>query len=158
MRVLIDADGCPVVRIAAELCRQAGVECLILCDTAHCIYEEGAETRVVDQGRDSVDFVLVNLATSGDLVITQDYGLASMCLARNARVIDQNGREYTPDNIDGLLLSRHTAARLRRMGKRLRGAAPRTPAQNQEFMTKFRTFLPSPLDECIIMRDNSKDK
>jgi len=92
------------------------------------------------------------------LVITQDYGLASMCLARNARVIDQNGRAYTSDNIDGLLLSRHNAAKLRRMGKRLRGASPRTAAQNQEFMTKFRTFLSPPLDECIIIMDNSKDK
>ena len=91
MGVLIDADGCPVVDIAVGLCRKYGVPCLLLCDTAHEIKRDGAQTLVFDKGADSVDLALANRARPGDIVITQDYGLASMCLARGARVLHQDG-------------------------------------------------------------------
>lgn len=89
--VLIDADGCPVVNCALRICQQLQIPVLILCDTAHQIQREGAQTLVFDKGADSVDFALVNRVRPGDIVITQDYGLASMCLARRARVLNQNG-------------------------------------------------------------------
>ena len=82
MRVLIDADGCPVVNETISVSRRAGAECLILCDTAHHFEREGARTLTVSKGADSVDFALVNLVQAGDVVVTQDYGLAAMCLAR----------------------------------------------------------------------------
>ena len=87
------------------------------CDTAHRIEREGAETLVFDKGADSVDFALANRVQPGDIVITQDYGLASMCLARRARVLSQNGLEYTAQNIDGLLARRHENKKLLRAGK-----------------------------------------
>lgn len=154
MRVLIDADGCPVVEAAVQIARRFGVECLILCDTAHQIEREGAQTLVCDKGADSVDFTLVNLLRGGDLVITQDYGLSSMCLARGARVLNQDGREYTPDNIDALLTFRHEAARFRRAGGRLRGPSKRTSAQDAAFSTNFSKILRSLLDESGNMSDN----
>jgi uncharacterized protein YaiI (UPF0178 family) len=91
MKVLIDADACPVVDIAVKLCRQYEKQCLLLCDTAHEFHRTGAETLVFDKGADSVDFSLVNRIAPGDIVITQDYGLASMCLSRKARVLHQDG-------------------------------------------------------------------
>ena len=78
MKILIDADGCPVVDIAIRLGSQFAIPCLILCDTAHEFHRPGAETLVFDKGADSVDFSLVNRVSPGDIVITQDYGLASM--------------------------------------------------------------------------------
>ena len=87
--VLIDADGCPVVDLTIRICRAHGVPVLILCDTAHRIERDGAETMVFDKGADSVDFALVNRVRPGDVVITQDYGLAAMCLSRRARVLNQ---------------------------------------------------------------------
>ena len=95
MRVLIDADGCPVVNETISVSRRAGAECLILCDTAHHFEREGARTLTVSKGADSVDFALVNLVQAGDVVVTQDYGLAAMCLARGARILNQDGMEYT---------------------------------------------------------------
>lgn len=65
------------------------------------------------KGVDSVDFALVNLVPPGDVVVTQDYGLAAMCLARGVRILNQDGMEYTADNIDALLLARHTAKKIR---------------------------------------------
>ena len=141
MRVLIDADGCPVVDIAVTICRKTATQCMILCDTAHCIEYEGVQTLVFDQGADSVDFALVNLVQEDDIVITQDYGLASMCLAKKARVIHQDGYEYTQENIEALLTVRHVSAKIRRSGGRLRGPKKRRPEQNHAFATFFLSFL-----------------
>ena len=74
--VLIDADGCPVVDLTVRLCHSRGIPVLIFCDTAHRIEREGAQTLVFDKGADSVDFALVNRVCPGDIVVTQDYGLA----------------------------------------------------------------------------------
>ena len=106
MTILIDADGCPVVDLTLQIAKQSGIPVIILCDTSHQIEREGAQTLVFDKGADSVDFALVNRVKPGDLVVTQDYGLAGMCLARCARVLNQNGLEYTADNIDALMLRR----------------------------------------------------
>ena len=116
MRLLIDADGCPVVNIAVSIASENRIECLILCDTSHEFEKRGAKTLTFSKGADSVDFALVNLLCPGDVVVTQDYGLAAMCLARKARVLSQDGMEYTADNIDGLLLARHTAKKIRNAG------------------------------------------
>ena len=77
MNILIDADGCPVVDLALQIAKQFGIPVIILCDTSHQIEREGAQTLVFNEGADSVDFALVNRVKPGDLVVTQDYGLAS---------------------------------------------------------------------------------
>ena len=141
MRILVDADGCPVVDITVSVARQRQVECLLLCDTSHVLEKEGAQTLTFAKGADSVDFALVNRIQSGDLVVTQDHGLAAMCLARRAIVLDQNGREYTADNIDALLLSRHTARKIRNAGGRLKGPSKRTAAQDDAFREKLLQLL-----------------
>jgi len=141
MKVLIDADGCPVVNMAVALCARYGAECLLLCDTAHELHREGAVTLVFDKGADSVDFALVNRVCPGDAVITQDYGLASMCLARGAKVLHQDGWAYTEENIQALLFQRHAAREYRMSGGRLRGAAKRTPGQNSAFAAAFEKLL-----------------
>ena len=141
MEVLIDADACPVVDIAVTLCRKHHIPCLLLCDTAHQLHRDGAETLTIDKGADSVDFALVNRAAAGDLVITQDYGLASMCLAKGARVLHQDGWEYTRDNIDALLLQRHQARKYRLSGGRMKAIPKRKEQQNRIFQTAMEALL-----------------
>lgn len=141
MRVLIDADGCPVVNITIRLCRQYAIPCLIFCDTAHEFRHDGVTVYTVDKWADSVDFTLVNRLEPGDLVITQDYGLASMCLARSVRVLHQDGMEYTPWNIDALLLQRHEAKRFRMSGGRVKGPSKRTTQQNRTFALALEQML-----------------
>jgi len=133
MIVFIDADGCPVVDITVRLANKAKVDCAIICDTAHVFEKPGARTITVSTGNDSVDFTLVNMIAPGDIVVTQDYGLAAMCLARCAVPISQDGMIYTDTNIDGLLMQRHTAKKIRMAGGRLKGSAKRTPEQNTVF-------------------------
>lgn len=141
MKVLIDADGCPVTDIAIRLCRQFQFPCILLCDTAHEFRREGVQTLVFDKGADSVDFALVNRVQSGDLVITQDYGLASMCLAKGSRVLHQDGWEYTQNNIDALLLVRHESRKYRASGGRFKGPKKRTDLQDRTFETALRSLL-----------------
>ena len=141
IRVLIDADGCPVVDIALRICRENHIPCLILCDTAHVFHRDGAETLVFDKGVDSVDFALVNRTAAGDIVITQDYGLASMCLARRCRVLHQDGWEYHADNIDALLFVRHESRKYRAAGNRVKGPKKRSAQQDAAFETAFQRLI-----------------
>lgn len=141
MRILVDADGCPVVDITVGLAKKHNIECLLLCDTSHVFEKDGAKTLTFSKGADSVDFALVNLLQRGDVVITQDYGLAAMCLARSAIVLNQNGMEYTEDNIDALLMERHTAKKIRNAGGRLKGPAKRTAVQDEAFRDQLTQIL-----------------
>lgn len=141
MKVLVDADACPVVDITIALCKEHGVDCLLLCDTAHVIHRDYGQTLVFDKGADSVDLALVNRAQPGDIVITQDYGLAAMCLGRNALVLHQDGWEYTADNISGLMEQRHAAKKFRMAGGRTKGPARRKPSQDDAFRHALETLL-----------------
>lgn len=140
MRILIDADGCPVVKIAVDTAKKFGIECIVLCDTSHEFSFDSARTVVVEKGADSVDFKLVNLIRSGDIAVTQDYGLAAMCLAKGAVPISQNGMVYTDRNIDGLLYSRYVSKKIRNSGGRLKGPSKRTEEQDKAFSDKL-TYL-----------------
>ena len=136
MKILIDADGCPVVDICIKSAKRHGIECLILCDTSHIFEREGAKTVTVSKGADSVDFRIVNLLERGDIVVTQDYGLAAMCLARGASALNQNGLIYTPDNIiasGGNPNKEEDWKKIRMAGGRIKGSQKRRPEQNEEF-------------------------
>lgn len=141
MKVFIDADACPVVNETVMLCREFEKECIIICDTSHRIEKDGAQTIVVEKGSDSADFKLVNMLRKGDLAVTQDYALAAMALSRGARIINQNGMEYTDKNIDSLLMSRFIAKKIRNSGGRLKGPSKRTKEQTESFVKKLREIL-----------------
>lgn len=141
MKILVDADGCPVVNEAVSLAAKFHIPCFLFADTAHHFEKDGATTVILDKGADSVDFALANRTTPGDIVITQDYGVASMCLAKGARVLHQDGWEYTIDNIDALLLVRHESRKLRAAGNRFKNAKKRSAAQNQAFYAALSQLL-----------------
>jgi len=140
-RLFVDADACPVVPQCLRIAAEYAVPVLLVCDDAHQMQRPGAQTLTVLRGADSADLALVNRLQPGDVVVTQDYGLAALCLARRARVLHQDGHEYTADNIDGLLLRRHEGRKLRRAGGRTRGPARRTPAQDAAFEALLRQVL-----------------
>lgn len=133
MKLVIDADGCPVVALAVKTAEKYGVRCMLVCDTAHTFSNVPAEIITVSQGADSADFRIVNLLNAGDIVVTQDYGLAAMCLAKNATALNQNGLIYSEKNMDELLLSRHIHKKVRRAGGRMKGPKKRTKQQDEAF-------------------------
>lgn len=117
---------------------QFEIEPFLFCDTSHRIERENAKTIIVDKGPDSVDFKLVSELKRGDIVITGDYGLAAMCLAKGGIVLTHNGKELTSDNIDHLLAFRYESAKIRRAGGRTKGPKKRTEENNLAFEMKFR--------------------
>lgn len=141
MKIIIDADGCPVVGETERIAEKHGIKCIAVSDFCHelkCVY---AERVTVDRGRDSADLKIASLAEKGDIAVTQDYGLAALCLAKGAAALDQDGMIYSADNIDALLMSRHTAARIRRSGGRLRGQAKRTSDRDKAFEQALEKML-----------------
>ena len=144
MKLLIDADACPVVDIALRCAKENDTEeCILLCDTSHMIEREGARTIVVSKGADSADFALVNLVKKGDIVVTQDYGLAAMCLAKKAYVLNQNGLIFTEFNIGSLLEQRHISKKIRMSGVRTKGPSKRTKEQDEAFLQSLQKIYKS---------------
>lgn len=116
MQILVDADACPVTRIVEKIARQQGLPCVLLCDTNHVLQSDYSEIKVIGAGADAVDYALINVCRKGDVVVTQDYGVAAMALGKGAYAIHQSGRWYTNENIDQMLMERHLAKKAR-MGK-----------------------------------------
>ena len=138
MTIYIDADACPVTRIVERVAREHDIPVVLLCDTNHVLSSDYSEIKVIGAGADAVDIALINLCQRGDIVVTQDYGVAALALGKGARAIHQSGRQYTDDNIDGLLMERHLAGKARRAGKHhLKGPAKRTEEDDRRFAESF---------------------
>jgi len=137
MRILVDADACPVKEIIVRLAKERGIPVIMLIDTSHQLYDGYSEIITVDKHADSVDFALMCLLAADDVVVTQDYGLAAMVLGKGARAVNQNGLVYTNGNIDKLLMERHIGQKVRRSGGRTKGPAKRTKDDNERFETVF---------------------
>lgn len=143
MQIYIDADACPVVDIVEKIAKKYGVGVTLLCDTNHVLYSEYSEIKVIGAGRDAVDFALVNICKRGDIVVTQDYGVAAMALGKGAYCIHQSGRWYTDDNIDRLLMERHIGKKERRSSGKshIKGPRKRTPQDDERFEESFEKLL-----------------
>ena len=140
-QILVDADGCPVVDETIMLAKQHGLSVTLITDTSHVMNREGAMTITVEKGSDSADFRLVNLVRKGDIVITQDYGLAAMVLSKGGHILNQNGSRYTNENIDALLMSRHIGKKIRRAGGRTKGPSKRSKEQDERFVFALEALI-----------------
>ena len=143
MTVLIDADACPVTRMAESISKAHSIPCILLCDTNHILESDYSEVRTIGAGADAVDFALINLCHKGDLVVTQDYGVAAMALEKGAYAIHQSGRWYTNDNIDELLMQRYLTKRIRMASRKnhLKGPVQRTTEDDQRFTDSIERLI-----------------
>jgi uncharacterized protein YaiI (UPF0178 family) len=115
---------------------------VLLCDTNHVLNSDYSEIRVIGAGADAVDIALINLCQRGDIVVTQDYGVAALALGKGAKALHQSGRWYTDENIDGLLMERHMAKVARRKSKNhLKGPAKHTEEDDRRFEESFRRLI-----------------
>ncbi|MBO5088447.1 MAG: YaiI/YqxD family protein [Lachnospiraceae bacterium] len=139
MKILVDADACPVVSIVERIAKQQNIEVILLCDTNHILHSDYSEVKIIGAGADAVDFALVNLCNIGDIVVTQDYGVAAMILGKGAVGIHQSGKWYTNDNIDQMLMERHINKKARRAkGKHhIKGPTKRTEEDDRRFEESF---------------------
>lgn len=148
MTIYIDADACPVTRIVERVAREHDIPVVLLCDTNHVLSSDYSEIRVIGAGADAVDIALINLCQRGDIVVTQDYGVAALALGKGAKTIHQSGRWYTDENIDSLLMERHMAKVARRSAKHhLKEPAKRTVEDDRRFEESFRRLIESSLSD-----------
>lgn len=143
MIVLVDADACPVVPVVEQVAAEFGLPVILFCDTSHVLESGYSEVRVIGAGKDAVDFALLKECKKGDVVVTQDYGLAAMILGKGAYGIHQNGFLYTDANIDGLLMDRHMAKQARYSKQRQHGKGPskRTQEDDRKFEEALKRLL-----------------
>ena len=141
MKILVDADACPVVDLTVREAKARNIPVTLITDTAHVLNRTDAEVITVEKGSDSADFKLVNLVQKGDLVVTQDYGLAAMVLAKGGRALNQNGKIYSEQNMDTLLFTRHIAKKVRMAGGRTKGPHKRTKEQDEDFLRTLQRML-----------------
>lgn len=143
MKIFVDADACPVVRIVETVAKRRQIPVTLLCDTNHLLTSDYSEVITIGAGADAVDFALINLCRRGDVVVSQDYGVAALALGKGAYAIHQSGREYTQENIDLLLMERHMAkkARMSKAKHHLKGPAKRTREDDRRFEAAFEALL-----------------
>ena len=143
MRIFVDADACPVVKIVEKIAKRYGIDVILLCDTNHIITSDYSEVKVIGAGADAVDFALVNMITKGDVAVTQDYGVASMVLGKGGYCIHQSGKIFSDDNIGGLLMDRHLAkkARMSKAKHHIKGPKKRTKDDDLKFEKAFEDLI-----------------
>lgn len=98
---------------------------------------------MVGAGADAVDYKLISICHRGDIVVTQDYGVAAMALGKGAYAIHQSGKWYTNENIDQMLMERHLNKKARRASSRnhIKGPRKRTEEDDQRFAESFEKLL-----------------
>ena len=143
MHIYVDADACPVIGIVERIAKSHNIAVTLLCDTNHYLTSNYSEVVYVGAGADAVDFKLISLCEKGDLVVTQDYGVAAMALSKGAYAIHQSGKWYTDANIDQMLMERHLNKKARRSsGKNhMKGPRKRTEEDDIRFAESFEKLV-----------------
>ena len=143
MKIFVDADACPVVGIVEELAKKYTILVTLLCDTNHVISSDYSEVIVVGAGADAVDYKLISMCHKGDMVVSQDYGVAAMAFGKGAYAIHQSGKWYTNENIDQMLMERHLNKKARRASQKnhLKGPKKRTAEDDEYFRESFEKMI-----------------
>lgn len=144
MRVIVDADACPVKDIIIEEAACKSVSVALVSSLSHYSTQnlpDHVETVYVEAGPDAADFKIMQLAESDDVIVTQDYGLASLLLPKGCIVLHHKGFEYSDMNIDQLLETRYMGSMIRKGGGRTKGPKPLSKEDKQTFLNLFRKRL-----------------
>ncbi|WP_160725155.1 YaiI/YqxD family protein [Bacillus sp. USDA818B3_A] len=144
MKIYVDADACPVKDIIISESREAKLPVILVTSFSHFSTAEqplGVEIIYVDEGADAADYRIMKLAVAGDIIVTQDYGLASLGLAKKCIVLHHKGFRYSNENIDQLLQTRYLSAMARKSGKRTKGPKPFTAEDREQFRKLFKQTI-----------------
>ena len=139
----VDADACPVVGIVETISEKYNISTTLLCDTNHILYSDYSEVIVVGAGADTVDYKLISICHKGDVVVSQDYGVAATALGKGAYAIHQSGKWYTNENIDQMLMERHLNKKVRRSSHKnhMKGPRKRTEEDDVRFAQSFEKLI-----------------
>ncbi|MEQ8201556.1 MAG: YaiI/YqxD family protein [Syntrophomonadaceae bacterium] len=141
MKIVVDADACPVKDIIEIVAGRCGVEVVLVSNPHHHLQSRYAAIVVVDGASQAADLAIMNMVRRGDVVVTQDYGLASMVMARGCYALDPSGRIFDDDNIDRLLMSRFLNQKARRAGDRIKGPRKRAKPDDDRFARSLERII-----------------
>lgn len=143
MQIFVDADACPVEDIVETIAGKYNISTTLLCDTNHILHSDYSEVIVVGAGADAVDYKLINICRKGDVVVSQDYGVAAMALGKGAYAIHQSGKWYTNENIDQMLMERHLSKKARHSSHKnhIKGPRKRTEDDDVRFAQSFEKLI-----------------
>ncbi|NLB18822.1 MAG: DUF188 domain-containing protein [Syntrophomonadaceae bacterium] len=135
MKILVDADACPrtVLQFCLEIGRKYNIQVWTVASFNHNIHSD--HHVVVGNDSQEADIKLSNLTESGDVVITQDWGLAAIVLGKGARTLSPDGREFRSDRIEFLLEEREIKIKHRRSGGRTKGPRKRNIQDDLRFQS-----------------------
>ena len=143
MQIFVDADACPVVGIVERVAKEHGLPVTLLCDTNHVLSSDYSEVIVVGAGADAVDYKLISICHRGDIVVSQDYGVAAMALEKGAYAIHQSGKWYTNEDINQMLMERHLNKKARRGSHKnhIKGTRKRTEEDDVRFAQSLKKMI-----------------
>lgn len=143
-RIVVDGDSCPVRTEIISTAQEFSVPVIFVATFAHFMGKlDYAEIIYVDSFNQSSDLYIANYIKQGDVLITGDYGLASMVLREGISILSFKGVEITKENIDIFLSQRHYSAKMRRGGKKVKGPKPFTDNDKKKFVENLRKILKS---------------
>ncbi len=137
MKIVVDADACPVKDIIESVAKKYSLEVIMVIDTSHVLCSYYSKVITVDKGRDSADIVVINMTSPSDIVVTQDFGVAAMAIGKGAHAISQNGMLYTNQNMDKLLFERYLSKKERKNRNRTGHIRKRTIEDDSKFKENF---------------------
>lgn len=148
MQIFVDADACPIVGIVENVAEKYNITVKLLCDTNHVLCSDYSEVIVVGAGADAVDYKLISICHKGDIVVSQDYGVAAMALGKGAYAIHQSGKWYTNENINQMLMERHLNKKARRGSHKnhMKGPKKRTDEDDERFTQSFEKLVQMALE------------
>lgn len=141
MRIIVDADACPTKQIIETICLEDEIELYFVCDTSHQISSDVAKVIVVDKSNDSADYKIISILKDNDIVVTNDYGLANMCLLKRNYVITFSGLIIDKTNIDGLLHTRYLNQKARLAKVKTKNIKKRTNEDDLTFKTNLKKLI-----------------
>ncbi len=147
IKIIVDGDACPGISIIENIAKKYELELIIYCDIHHYITVSYGEVRVVDSGFQSVDMKVANICLENDIVVSQDYGVAAMCLAKKGRAINPKGYIYDNENIDSMLEQRHISQKIRKAGGRTKNSKKRSALDDERLRKNLIFMINSILEE-----------
>lgn len=141
MRLVIDGDACPKKKEILDLAKTYGIDVILVTSIAHFSDYPNCTYLVVDNEPQAADMAIANCVQKDDIVITGDYGLAALLIAKAKRVVSQRGKLFTEENIDGLLLQRHLVQKRLRSGGKVKGPTPYTRSDQERLLSLLKRIF-----------------
>lgn len=134
MRIIVDADATPGISLIEMVAQKYQIPCILISDDTHILKSEYSDIITVTKGFQSVDIYLVNMIEKGDIVVTQDYGVACVAISKKIQVVNPKGEIYSENNIDLLMTQRHIHSKLRHQKKHIKGPKKRTKIDDERLV------------------------